>query len=240
MKFDTKNPRNQKLLLVGICVLGATAYYFFSPSFPFTWQSRQTQLSDLRKQRDDLQAQVDEGKRNADRLEALQQEKAELARRWADLESRLPSEYDEPDFLADITACGQAAHVEFLSFEPKVPVQQQYYSEAPVSVRVEGGYHHLGAFLAELDNMSRIVRIASLRINTHPRADEDRKEGDQEVEKPIPPAVTAELMVSTYFLSTASAAAMATSTATANASPAIASQGQGEPPTQHRVEESGG
>lgn len=230
MKFDTRNPRNQKILLVAICLLGVTAYYFFSPSFSFTWRSRQTRLEELRRQRDELRNQVAEGERNADRLEALQREKDELAMRWRDLESRLPSQYDPAAFLADITTAGRAAHLEFLSFEPRVPVQQQYYSEAPVSVRVEGNYHRVGSFLAELDNLSRIVRVSSLRINTHPRSDEENK--DDEVEKPAPPSVTAEVMVSTYFLSTGG---MRTTTAegrtAVQASPASGTGG-GEPPVE--------
>jgi Tfp pilus assembly protein PilO len=59
---------------------------------------------------------------------------------------------------------GQQAGVEFLLFKPEGTIPGEVYVEAPVQVRVSGGYHQVGAFLSEVANLDRIVNVASLNL----------------------------------------------------------------------------
>ena len=190
MRVDVRDPRTQKIILGALFVMGAGYYYFMSQSLSFTYRSRQVEIGAMREQRDQLKEQIARARKNANRLEALTKEKDALAREWLALEAQLPTKHDEPEFLAEVTQVGRSANLDFLSFEPRPVEQHEFYSEVPVELRLEGGYHRVGSFLAALDNLQRVVRITSLKLAAHPEA-EDEKEV---------PTVTAEMTLSAFFL----------------------------------------
>jgi type IV pilus assembly protein PilO len=43
-------------------------------------------------------------------------------------------------------------------------VVKDYYAELPIGIRVSGRYHDLGAFTADIANLSRIVTLHNLSI----------------------------------------------------------------------------
>ena len=68
--------------------------------------------------------------------------------------------------LRAVTVLGDQSGVVFVLFRPLPPLPAQYYTEHPVEVKVEGGYHEVGTFLGELANMERIVTVSDLSIET--------------------------------------------------------------------------
>ena len=65
-----------------------------------------------------------------------------------------------------ITLAGQETGVQFVMFKPSATKDQTYYTEMPVEISVQGGYHQIGSFLAELANMRRIVTVSTVRLST--------------------------------------------------------------------------
>ena len=55
----------------------------------------------------------------------------------------------------------------FVLFRPSAPRNDTYYTEMPVENTVHGGYHQVGAFLAELSNMRRIVTVSNVRVTSN-------------------------------------------------------------------------
>jgi type IV pilus assembly protein PilO len=43
---------------------------------------------------------------------------------------------------------------------------KDYYAELPIAIKVSGRYHDLGAFAADIANLSRIVTLHNLSIAT--------------------------------------------------------------------------
>jgi len=56
--------------------------------------------------------------------------------------------------------------VSFVLFRPASPQSQTYYTQMPVEISVQGGYHQVGTFLAELANLRRIVTVSAVRLKT--------------------------------------------------------------------------
>jgi type IV pilus assembly protein PilO len=54
--------------------------------------------------------------------------------------------------------------LQFELFKPGQVVVKDYYAELPISVRVVGKYHDIGAFAADIANLSRIVTLNNLSI----------------------------------------------------------------------------
>jgi type IV pilus assembly protein PilO len=49
-------------------------------------------------------------------------------------------------------------------FKPGQVVVKDYYAELPITVRVVGNYHDLGAFASDLANLPRIVTLHNVSI----------------------------------------------------------------------------
>jgi type IV pilus assembly protein PilO len=55
--------------------------------------------------------------------------------------------------------------LDFELFRPGQVVVKDYYAELPIAIRVSGGYHDVGAFTADIANLSRIVTLHNLVID---------------------------------------------------------------------------
>ena len=49
-------------------------------------------------------------------------------------------------------------------------MQKDFYAELPVSVRLTGNYHDLGAFAGDIGRLSRIVTLNSISIDSNQQA----------------------------------------------------------------------
>jgi type IV pilus assembly protein PilO len=49
-------------------------------------------------------------------------------------------------------------------FRPGQVVTRQYYAELPIALKVTGRYHDIGAFVADIANLSRIVTLNNVAI----------------------------------------------------------------------------
>ena len=80
------------------------------------------------------------------------------------LEKQLPGKAEMDALLSDINQAGVGRGLQFELFRPGQVVVKDYYAELPISVRVVGRYHDIGAFAADIANLSRIVTLHDLSI----------------------------------------------------------------------------
>ena len=80
------------------------------------------------------------------------------------LEKQLPSKAEMDALLSDINQAGLGRSLQFELFRPGQVAAKDYYAELPIAVRVTGRYHDLGAFAADVANLSRIVTLNNLTI----------------------------------------------------------------------------
>lgn len=82
----------------------------------------------------------------------------------AGLEQQLPDKQAMADLLSSINQAGLARGLQFELFKPGEPAVQGQYVAMPVSVRLRGTYHAIGAFAADLAHLPRIVTMQSLSL----------------------------------------------------------------------------
>lgn len=80
------------------------------------------------------------------------------------LEKQLPGKAEMDALLSDINQAGLGRGLDFELFRPGQVVVKDYYAELPISIRVTGRYHDVGAFTADIANLSRIVTLHNLVI----------------------------------------------------------------------------
>ncbi len=101
-------------------------------------------------------------------LGELRKQKLQVEEYVTQLEKQLPGKAEMDALLSDINQAGLGRGLQFELFRPGQVVVKDYYAELPISIRVSGRYHDLGAFAADIANLSRIVTLHNLVI-TAPR-----------------------------------------------------------------------
>ena len=97
-------------------------------------------------------------------LEALKKQREQVQQYVTQLEKQLPSKAEMDALLSDINQAGLGRSLQFELFRPGQVTVKDYYAELPITVRVTGKYHDLGAFAADIANLSRIVTLNNLSI----------------------------------------------------------------------------
>lgn len=82
------------------------------------------------------------------------------------LEKQLPGKAEMDALLSDINQAGLGRGLEFDLFRPGQVSVKDYYAELPITLRVTGRFHDIGAFTADIANLSRIVTLHNLVIAT--------------------------------------------------------------------------
>lgn len=99
-------------------------------------------------------------------LVELRKQRVQVQEYVTQLEKQLPGKAEMDALLSDINQAGLGRGLEFELFKPGQVVVKDYYAELPISIKVSGRYHDMGAFAADIANLSRIVTLHDLNINT--------------------------------------------------------------------------
>lgn len=97
-------------------------------------------------------------------LEALRRQREQVQQYVTQLEKQLPSKAEMDALLSDINQAGLGRSLQFELFRPGQVIIKDYYAELPIAVRVTGQYHDMGAFAADIANLSRIVTLNNIVI----------------------------------------------------------------------------
>ena len=167
MAINSKDPRFQRGFLISLGVAGLLYCFFFTAWVPFTYKANATQLGALEAQYLSMNKDLNKARQAAHRLPYLEREYELLHRKWEQGRSLLPEKVDMAWVLRTITLLGTRSGVEFTLFRPLPPQPAQYHTENPVEIKVVGGYHQIGSFLAEVANLDRLINISNLEVVTN-------------------------------------------------------------------------
>ena len=97
-------------------------------------------------------------------LDVLKKQREQVQQYVTQLEKQLPSKAEMDALLSDINQAGLGRSLQFELFRPGQVSVKEYYAELPIAVRVTGRYHDIGAFAADIANLSRIVTLNNLSL----------------------------------------------------------------------------
>jgi type IV pilus assembly protein PilO len=99
-------------------------------------------------------------------LPELRKQKLQVEEYVTQLEKQLPGKAEMDALLSDINTAGLGRGLQFELFRPGQVVVKDYYAELPIAIKVTGRYHDIGAFAADVANLSRIVTLHNLNITS--------------------------------------------------------------------------
>jgi type IV pilus assembly protein PilO len=185
-----KPNRTLQFILLGIFAAGLLFVYFGTQLLPFTHRARADEIGELEQHQLSLDRQLMQARRVAAELPRVEAVHGRLVAQWEHAQELLPDEAEMAALLREVTFRGQSGGVEFTLFKPLPPVPRTFYSEQPVEVQVEGGYHQVASCLNRLAQMDRIVHITELEMDQI-AANELEEEG---------PVVRAHFFATAYML----------------------------------------
>ena len=101
-------------------------------------------------------------------LDILKKQREQVQQYVTQLEKQLPSKAEMDALLSDINQAGLGRSLQFELFRPGQVAVKEYYAELPISIKVTGRYHDIGAFASDIANLSRIVTLNNLTIAPKP------------------------------------------------------------------------
>jgi type IV pilus assembly protein PilO len=143
------------LILIGLPVVG-----FFTHV-----QGQLEELEQGAQQEEKLKEQYLGKKRQAVNLDLHKQQLREIDTQFGALLRQLPNRSQMDALLVDINQAGLGRGLQFELFKPApAEITRDFYAERPIQVRVLGTYHDMGAFAADVGQLSRIVTLNEVRI----------------------------------------------------------------------------
>ena len=104
-------------------------------------------------------------KRQAVNLDLHKQQLREIDTQFGALLRQLPNRSQMDALLVDINQAGLGRGLQFELFKPSAgEITRDFYAERPIQVKVLGTYHDMGAFAADVGQLSRIVTLNDVRI----------------------------------------------------------------------------
>jgi type IV pilus assembly protein PilO len=162
--MDFKDPKVQKMLIVGILIVIIGYVYFFTSFMPFFFQPLKARVNTLDSEYDKISAELEKARKTVNNLARLEEEYERLHEKWMAAQSLLPQEREVAQLLRKVTRAGSQSGIRFELFEPQIPVTKEFITENPVKVRIRGEYHEVGVFLSKVANLDRIINVTGLRV----------------------------------------------------------------------------
>ncbi len=145
------------IVVAALAVL-SFAFYFFEVA-PVQQETQQTQTLLRTKQAEIAQLQPFAGK-----LDDLNRQLEAMKAKLEDQKKYLPDQKAVPDFITDMQQEAAKAGIQIRRYTPRAVVAQNYYSEAPFEMDVDGGYYKILNFFERVAQMDRIVNINGLSV----------------------------------------------------------------------------
>jgi len=164
---DFRNPVVQKALLSVLMAGAVLGVFFFTHLVPFTFPVQRERIEALKADFEKKQTDLARARATVADLPRFEAEYEQLHQRWAMAAELLPADRQMAALLRKITLAAQQTGCQFVVFRPSGPRSDTYYTELPLQLSVNGGYHQVGSFLAELANMRRIITVANLKLKNN-------------------------------------------------------------------------
>lgn len=153
-------PLPKLLLLVALLVAILVAAYFFD------WQGQLEELDAGRNQETQLKEQYKGKKQQAVNLDLYRQQLREIDSSFGALLKQLPNKSQMEALLVDINQAGLGRGLQFDLFRPAPQENvKEFYAELPITLKVVGNYHDMGAFASDIGQLNRIVTLNDIVLN---------------------------------------------------------------------------
>jgi len=151
-------PKFGVLLLALLLILGA--------GYWFDWQYQIEQIGAEKLKEEQLRTTFIDKKKQAINLGAYLKQKEDIEKQFGALLKQLPGKSEMDALLTDINQAGLGRGLQFELFKPAAnEIVRDFYAELPITIKITGNYHDIGAFSSDIGKLSRIVTLNDISLS---------------------------------------------------------------------------
>ena len=151
-------PKIGVLVLVLLLIMGA--------GYWFDWKDQLEQIDAEAANEAQLKKTFVEKKTQALDLPAYRKQLEDIEKQFGALLKQLPGKSEIDALLTDINQAGLGRGLQFELFKPAAEeTVRDFYAELPISIRITGAYHDMGAFASDVGKLSRIVTLNDIALS---------------------------------------------------------------------------
>ena len=152
-------------LLPKIMILGVLLFLILLAGAFFDWRDQFEALDKAQDEEIKLREAYASKKAKAVNLDLYVQQLKEIEQSFGALLKQLPNKSEMDALLTDINQAGLGRGLQFELFRPATQERMaDFYAELPISVRITGNYHDMGAFASDVAQLPRIVTLNDVGI----------------------------------------------------------------------------
>ena len=152
-------------LLPKIMLLGVLLFLILAAGAFFDWRDQFEALDKAQDEEIKLREAYASKKAKAVNLDLYVQQLKEIEQSFGALLKQLPNKSEMDALLTDINQAGLGRGLQFELFRPATQERMaDFYAELPISVRITGNYHDMGAFASDVAQLPRIVTLNDVGI----------------------------------------------------------------------------
>ncbi len=130
----------------------------------FDWKSQLDELEAKSQDESKLKNEYLDKKKQAVNLDEHRKQLAEIDKTFGALLKQLPNKAEMEALLIDINQAGLGRGLQFELFKPGRETMKDFYAELPITLKISGTYHDLGAFSEDVAKLSRIVSLTNVSV----------------------------------------------------------------------------
>ena len=142
----------------------------------FDWRNQVQQLDAARSKEQQLRTSFLGKQKQAVNLDAYREQLATIEQEFGEMLKQLPNKSEMEALLTDINQAGLGRGLQFILFKPAPKESKsEFYAELPISIKLKGSYHDMGAFASDVSQLPRIVTLSNISLK------QDKKSGGLEM-----------------------------------------------------------
>ena len=150
-------PKIGVLVIVFLLILGA--------GYWFDWKGQLEQIDAEKAKEQELKKTFTAKKTEALDLPLYRKQLEDIEKQFGALLKQLPGKSEIDALLTDINQAGLGRGLQFELFKPAAEeTVRDFYAELPISIRITGNYHDIGAFASDVGKLSRIVTLNDIGL----------------------------------------------------------------------------
>jgi type IV pilus assembly protein PilO len=142
----------------------------------FDWRNQVEELDASRQKEQQLRTSFLGKQKQAVNLDAYREQLATIDQEFGEMLKQLPNKSEMEALLTDINQAGLGRGLQFTLFKPaKAETKSEFYAELPITIKLTGNYHDMGAFASDVSQLPRIVTLSNIALK------QDKKGGALEM-----------------------------------------------------------
>lgn len=153
-----KKTKIQLALMILLVIMASVVFFFM------LWSPKHTEIKGKRDNLTKLNNDLALKRGLAANKVRLEKEIVQLEAKFKEAVKSLPDDKEIPRLISQINENMSKSGLDFMLFRPAASRPKDFYSEYPIDIRVQGGYHSVGIFLDHISKMERIVNVGDIRL----------------------------------------------------------------------------